>query len=846
MKNGLLSKSFRALWIAIFLIGLYAFTYNNTVKPFFSTVGNKSFDDFKAKPYYKKIFDANDQKKLEKANDQLREALVALKEYQTLISEAESYTNAASTSSEQKKYLKKAEKVEKKAVKSGKKSYAKLFKATDDIYEVYSRNMPKARKVGNDRFTWAANIEKDAKTDYDNSRGLLMASARSEGKEQISMCTQSYEYQRSSFEKMEKAFGIYSGDGDIKEPITYTAKVEDSLFVPVDNGKEENIFNDGDNTTNTNTKVNKDKKTKSKNFDNMFNSKSDSIMPLLGLSRFETSDYSDAKNDIVRANIDMSDLESKFNDIDSLYKKMLAEKDKHEKENIKKEVETARSETYMKYNDAIYSLISANEKKYNIYQSHIAEFRAKVSKDKDKKRGKDFEAKALTAYQNVEKMKKMADADKITKNKTEKLLKANEYMLQAIQNQENTYRVYLKENGGGEVSVNNGGDGEEVTSYGHNTNKTSRTKIETKTDDDNTTKVYTPRVFTYSKKNPKLVAWIAPKGIVFKVQIGAFKEPVDVAKIDEPMMPITCELIDKTKSRYLLGEMKTAEGADAAKANAIKYGYKEAFVVAYINGVKTEYGEVIDKITKDDAYKKLAKAEIKKLNEFYIATEPTEEVDTPDQTSSKPDDFAKGTDVKKIKGIIYTVQLGTYYLPRTNAELHNVTPILLEKLKKGSTKYYAGNFKTLGEAQAERDRLESIGFSGPFVVSFNNGKQVKIDNTDVEVEKEVKTTTVSKNKKDDKNKNGSNIAFKIQIGAYSDKLPSEKEKKYNRISNGEKIESFLNDKGLHVYTIGSFDTYDDAMEFKKLLSQNGINDGFVVAFKGTKKIPIKEAIKLQK
>lgn len=78
------------------------------------------------------------------------------------------------------------------------------------------------------------------------------------------------------------------------------------------------------------------------------------------------------------------------------------------------------------------------------------------------------------------------------------------------------------------------------------------------------------------------------KGLVFKVQLGAYKDPAKIA-IDNRLNnwgDIQMEKISNGLTRILLGNFENKKAADKAKVKAIEYGVQGAYVVAYRDGRK--------------------------------------------------------------------------------------------------------------------------------------------------------------------------------------------------------------------------------------------------------------------
>lgn len=104
-------------------------------------------------------------------------------------------------------------------------------------------------------------------------------------------------------------------------------------------------------------------------------------------------------------------------------------------------------------------------------------------------------------------------------------------------------------------------------------------------------------------------------------------------------------------------------------------------------------------------------------------------------------------------------------------------------------------------------------------------KQLKL-NTVVET----KTTTPSATKR--------NTYFKVQIGASKKKIPL---KSYN-FKGLKKVER-IQQKGLYKYYYGGSSNYQSVKSALKIAKQKGYKDAFIVAFKNSKRISIKEALK---
>ncbi len=84
------------------------------------------------------------------------------------------------------------------------------------------------------------------------------------------------------------------------------------------------------------------------------------------------------------------------------------------------------------------------------------------------------------------------------------------------------------------------------------------------------------------------------------------------------------------------------------------------------------------------------------------------------------------------------------------------------------------------------------------------------------------------------NKDG--IVFKVQIGAFRNKDLT----KY--FNNNKNFSGETDQDGLKKYTLGYFSEYWEADNFKKYLREMGVKDAWVVAYKGSKRLKMKDVL----
>ncbi len=366
-------------------------------------------------------------------------------------------------------------------------------------------------------------------------------------------------------------------------------------------------------------------------------------------------------------------------------------------------------------------------------------------------------------------------------------------------------------------------------------------------------------VSRYSESNPIPINESLPQGIVFKVQIGAFKRaiPQDAFK---GLNPVSGEKIEGSSfTRYLAGLFKSYEGARTARTDIVKMGYKDAFIVAYNNGKRIPLYMARNmiksgKYMKSDDYEAIAQAEVESVsNRTVLSNNKT----TKQEAGTKPkiNNAVKGTDLEKVEGLLYTVQIGVYKQAVPHSKLFNIKPIYEEKTEYGFIRYTTGIFNDFVTASNEKDRIVKLGITDAFVTAYFNGKRITLreakniaTSNDAEVFAVVDPVKLSEIEPDNNIDLGDleniNIHFKVQIGAYKERVPNNVVSDFIRIAANNKLDQTKDENGVTIYTVGDFNSYEQANQTKTILINEGLKDAFVIAFNGAKKIPVKDALRL--
>jgi hypothetical protein len=404
--------------------------------------------------------------------------------------------------------------------------------------------------------------------------------------------------------------------------------------------------------------------------------------------------------------------------------------------------------------------------------------------------------------------------------------------------------------------------------------------------------------------SPKL-----PEGLVFKVQIGAFRKPIPQNHF-KGFAPIMAEDAGNGITRYTAGLFKTFNMANEAKSSIRSIGYSDAFVVAFLNGKRININEarvMLDGGSVDEGNLAINNESPNNTSneETTVENNSTEETtvenNSTNTTSNNTEEVKDGvsTDVRNIDGVFYAIQVGVYSKLLTAGQLNNVSPLNSERTSSGLIRYTSGVFKTLDAANAAKDRIRGLGITDAFVVAYNGGTKitvaeaakvltsngsstpvvedppveiVPIEDTPVEdtLEEDIPVETtpeedfpVETTPEEDTPIENTPVdtTFKNEEPGYE---PKEDLKLEFKVKLGEyEDEVPVEDAGLFlkltgrgvknyekdnktVYTIGSFPDYESALDLQIEMKEMGVKNPETIVFKAGVEMILEEALELMK
>ena len=240
-----------------------------------------------------------------------------------------------------------------------------------------------------------------------------------------------------------------------------------------------------------------------------------------------------------------------------------------------------------------------------------------------------------------------------------------------------------------------------------------------------------------------------PQGIVFKVQVGAFRHEVPTETFKD-MAPLAGEAVGNGLVRYTAGMFTSAQAAARATTQVRERGYRDAFVVAYQDGRRVPLAQAMRASSPATASVPAAQP-VAEARPTPVEVRPVQPVATAELTDAEvltkypttaeqllaqftppPDATAYYNDpaaaparqVETVKGLFYTVQVGVYSKPTALDKLFNITPLNSERTETNKIRYTTGVFVDMDRARARKDQTVTLGVKDAFITAYLNGKRI--------------------------------------------------------------------------------------------------------------------------
>lgn len=352
-----------------------------------------------------------------------------------------------------------------------------------------------------------------------------------------------------------------------------------------------------------------------------------------------------------------------------------------------------------------------------------------------------------------------------------------------------------------------------------------------------------------------------PKGIIYQVQVGAFRQKINPS-IFNGLSPLVGEDAGNGITRYKVGYFRGFKSANMAKGRIRKLGYPDAFVVVFYDGKRISLDKAQEVISAADesekfVYENLVQDEVQKLKSLGI--NENEAFEEPAPVNSSPSvvinqanrellsqENGLNNDLLSIGGTFFTVQVGVFSSPRISSDLNGVTPLYTEKTSNGYLRYTTGVYRDFGSADQRKDQVRNQGIKDAFVTAYRDNNRISAAQAREELGSDNNASANSgSNKQGDSSSDNAEVVFKVQVGAYRAPITVETTPVFKDLTDYE-ISSIETSNGLLIYMVGNYNTKAEADNLRQIVVNSGGKDCFVVALVNGKRIPMSQALQMVK
>ncbi len=241
-----------------------------------------------------------------------------------------------------------------------------------------------------------------------------------------------------------------------------------------------------------------------------------------------------------------------------------------------------------------------------------------------------------------------------------------------------------------------------------------------------------------------------PSGLVYRVQIGAFANPIPTDLFSE-FNPVSGEKLNNGVTRYLAGYFNNSKRVVEARDQIKTLGYADAFAVAYCDGKRITLAEarILEAngtcvaLGENELNLELSantavslgidtSAQLANIIERDLSLSAISDGDTTKKqavqnyTYNKAPGAAPADAIEKVKGLFFTVQIGVYNKPVSADVLYNLSPLMTLRLQNGQIRYSVGMFSNVEEARVKKQVALDRGAADAFVTAYFDGVRITV------------------------------------------------------------------------------------------------------------------------
>ncbi len=224
----------------------------------------------------------------------------------------------------------------------------------------------------------------------------------------------------------------------------------------------------------------------------------------------------------------------------------------------------------------------------------------------------------------------------------------------------------------------------------------------------------------------------SPSGLVYRVQVGAFRKPIPNDAFRD-FSPVSGDILTNGLTCYMAGYFNSAKNAIDARKKIRALGYADAFIVAYCDGKRISFAKGRE-LEISGQCKSLSD------NELILAlsqNNPSSNAQNNSQilvqqTSQTAQNYLDVPNAKKSElgemnqHLFFTVQVGVYNKPITNDQLKGFDDLITFKTEKGQFRYSSGMFESVNDGKTHKTQAIAKGVADAYVVAYYQGKRISI------------------------------------------------------------------------------------------------------------------------
>jgi len=408
------------------------------------------------------------------------------------------------------------------------------------------------------------------------------------------------------------------------------------------------------------------------------------------------------------------------------------------------------------------------------------------------------------------------------------------------------------------------------------------------------TPIFKPAVFSntntsaYSAAKPIPVDPTLPPGLIFGVQVGAFRNPIapGLFKGFEPIIGLKTQ---EGVVRYIAGTFKTFDPAKDAAAKIRGMGYTGAFVVAYYNGKRISIKDALGMLGISAPPVAVVSESPQPSVTTQVSTiQPAEQKNDVVQNEKPPVFSGKATaptkrslidnkqrdikavkdsvpppadNINDIKGLVYTVQVGSFSKKKGFARLQKIKHLYYWNGPDGNIKYNSGVYNNLADARdAKNIIVANTVVKDAFVTAYYQGQRITpqqaaslLGNGLNPAQPQVINSNNNSSPAETKDNGAEGAAdnsfvaashdkviYSVQIASFTGKLPVDTVNKLLTYAS-EGIEPHKEEGGITTYYAGKLTDYESAEALRQKFLNGGFSRAMVVGFYQGRKISVEEA-----